>query len=1386
MKKHKSKSFTLIELSIVMAIIGVLATGIIVAVNPGAQFAKTRDMSRKENLERIYSAIQNKLLSEGGAWTDCKEIPFEPTYIGKGKGNYDLYSCLIPKYLTKELYDPQNGNTQNSGYEIWRTGLGEIGLRAKRERPPGYIIVGALPNLPIVTTIKPKNISDVSAQTGGKIYYQGNSKVTERGIVFDTAPRPTVEDKKISAGSGSGEFEVNLYSLEPETTYYVRAYAINASGTAYGQEYSFQTQTPTFPRVKTDNASEIKVHSATLNGQILSLGKYSSVKAYFQYRKKGENGWPFSTAKVTIGQTGSFLQSISGLNEETTYEFRFAADYSDGSSFGNTIELKTASANPVIETLPAQQVTWNSAVLKANLISLGLYSKINAYFVYRKSGQGSWLMTTPITLTAPKEFSAKISGLSPKTQYEFKAMLDYNGKTKEGKVKTLSTLTIPPPVVETLDTSSNIQPGSLKVILKGNLISLGGYNSVNGYFRYRRKGDTNWQETPKLTLTKTGYFTQALTNLSINTTYEFEAIVNYSGKTTYGGASEFTTPIGDARIETAPAEVIGRAVTLKGNLTTLGVYSQALVYFKFKKLGTTIWYQTQKATMTKTGTFEAKLTTLESDTTYQFQALADYDSKTVQGYILQFTTEKSPVQIETLQATNITVETATLNGKLNSLGDYSQANVYFKFRKKGSPNWQETQKVKMTALGNFQADLSKLEINTTYEFEASADYDGKVVTGQLKTFFTPKEGAKVSIQNASQIEIGSVILNGKVTYLYGYPSIDVYFEYREVGGTQSWSKTSSQTLYGTESFNQSLLGLKENTKYEFRAVGEYTGHTVYSETLTFSTLTPVKIETYDASGIQYFKATLNGKVTSLGSFSNANVYFQYRKKGQTNWSQTQKTAKTQLAPFSLVVPNLSSNTTYEFRAMAEFQNKLTGKKYVTNGQTLQFTTPKVPVVVKTLQLASTDFTGNTATLRGKITSMGDYSSAKIFFRYKQPNTPWYQTQKTQISGPVEFYADISNLSPNTQVQYQALAEYSSYIAKGDILTFTTDPEDFKVETKSATNIHSNSATLNGEVTSLGIYHQAQVYFKYKKSRDTSWQTSHKITVSQKGNFSINVNNLTELTSYQFKAMADYDGKTWQSSIISSFSTIGPGNTHYRRPIIINNSNSHNLTNYQVLVSLNTHSLISAGKMRSNCADIRFTNSDGTSLINYWVESGCNTSNTRIWVKVPLIPARSKKTIYIYYGNPSLGSLSNKKSTFVYWQGSLYHSCSCNESCAPDWTGWWYHCGCSCSTTFRPSNIGYSGYYLYDAEVNLTRSGDYYRISSASVYKNGSYIGSYSYYRWPKWFYKLNSSFLTISTYFSHTTAWSSGSWDMAKYQLTASYLRKYSSPEPRISIGQEQ
>lgn len=102
---------------------------------------------------------------------------------------------------------------------------------------------------------------------------------------------------------------------------------------------------------------------------------------------------------------------------------------------------------------------------------------------------------------------------------------------------------------------------------------------------------------------------------------------------------------------------------------------------------------------------------------------------------------------------------------------------------------------------------------------------------------------------------------------------------------------------------------------------------------------------------------------------------------------------------------------------------------------------------------------------------------------------------------------------------------------------------------------------------------------------------------------------------------------------------------YRKPITISNTNGTTLIDYQVQLIIDTASLISAGKMHSDGGDIRFLDTNGNGNLNYWIESGINTANTKIWVKVPLIPTTGKQ-IYLVYGNSSNLSLSSTTNTFI--------------------------------------------------------------------------------------------------------------------------------------------
>jgi hypothetical protein len=97
------------------------------------------------------------------------------------------------------------------------------------------------PELPTLTTAAVSEVTFRMAMAGGIITSDGGAAITARGVVWGTGPEPDLSGYRTEDGDGTGIFTSTLTGLQPNTTYYVRAYATNAAGTAYGQEVSFAT-----------------------------------------------------------------------------------------------------------------------------------------------------------------------------------------------------------------------------------------------------------------------------------------------------------------------------------------------------------------------------------------------------------------------------------------------------------------------------------------------------------------------------------------------------------------------------------------------------------------------------------------------------------------------------------------------------------------------------------------------------------------------------------------------------------------------------------------------------------------------------------------------------------------------------------------------------------------------------------------------------------------------------------------------------------------------------------------------------------------------------------------------------------------------------------------
>ncbi|MCK5136167.1 MAG: fibrobacter succinogenes major paralogous domain-containing protein [Bacteroidales bacterium] len=204
---------------------------------------------------------------------------------------------------------------------------------------------GACPGgIPVVTTTVVSSITQTSAQGGGDVTDDGGRTVTAKGVCWSTSPSPTISDNNSSDGTGTGPYTSAITGLSCGTTYYVRAYATNSAGTAYGTQESFITgQCPsTVPTVSTISLSNITETSAQGGGDVTSDGGETvTARGVCWSTSPG----PTTSDNLTTDGTGtgSFTSDISGLNPLTTYYVRAYATNSLGTSYGNELNFLTSS-----------------------------------------------------------------------------------------------------------------------------------------------------------------------------------------------------------------------------------------------------------------------------------------------------------------------------------------------------------------------------------------------------------------------------------------------------------------------------------------------------------------------------------------------------------------------------------------------------------------------------------------------------------------------------------------------------------------------------------------------------------------------------------------------------------------------------------------------------------------------------------------------------------------------------------------------------------------------------------------------------------------------------------------------------------------------------------
>jgi len=196
-----------------------------------------------------------------------------------------------------------------------------------------------LPNVPKLSTRDIDSVSQKGARSGGYIISDGGAPVFGRGVCWSTNQNPTIADGRTIDGGGPGIFTSSVSGLIPGTIYYIRAYATNNAGTAYGNQVAFSTLN-IVPLITTNAVSEITETTATGGGNIPTAGEEPILFRGVCWSNRPNP--TISNRKTTDGSDiGSFSSLITGLTPGRKYFVRSYAYNTSGTCYGNEISFTT-------------------------------------------------------------------------------------------------------------------------------------------------------------------------------------------------------------------------------------------------------------------------------------------------------------------------------------------------------------------------------------------------------------------------------------------------------------------------------------------------------------------------------------------------------------------------------------------------------------------------------------------------------------------------------------------------------------------------------------------------------------------------------------------------------------------------------------------------------------------------------------------------------------------------------------------------------------------------------------------------------------------------------------------------------------------------------------
>ncbi|WP_309640777.1 fibronectin type III domain-containing protein [Flavobacterium sp.] len=568
----------------------------------------------------------------------------------------------------------------------------------------------------------------------------------------------------------------SLTGLTAGSAYDFQVQAVCLITSAYSAIANFTTIAYSCGTPTALTASAITTTTATIS--------WSTVSGATSYNIQGR---VLGTTTWTLLTSNTASLAVTGLTAGTTYEFQVQAVCAITSAYSSLASFTTISLSCGAPTsLNTSAIATTSATLSWMTVS-----GVASYNIrYRKTGTTTWTTTTATTATK------SITGLLEATAYEFQVQsvcAITSAYSALASFTTLSSCGIP----SALSTSA-ITTSSATL----SWASVAGATSYN--IQYRPTGTATWTTATSTTNSK------SITNLLATTSYEFQVQALCSSANAYSASANFTTSTPSCDVPSAlVASNITTSTAVLSWQTVVGATSYNIQY---RPTGTATWTSLNATTNT------INLSNLLMATNYEFQVQALCIVTSAYSASANFTTSTPTCDVPTaLIASNITTASATLSWMAVS----GATGYNMQYKPTGTATWTSLNATTNTI------NLSNLLMATNYEFQVQALCMVTSAYSASVNFTTAAPPCSVpSSLTASNITTTSATLSWlAVDGATGYT-----IQYRKIG-TATWNQTTAATT------STSLIGLLENSNYEFQVQAVCVANSNFSSSANFTTLT---------------------------------------------------------------------------------------------------------------------------------------------------------------------------------------------------------------------------------------------------------------------------------------------------------------------------------------------------------------------------------------------------------------------------------------------------------------------------------------------------------------------------------------------------------------------